>query len=155
MSRISEAIQLVSARCEAADATGFEQGVTGYGFQEIPHGADALGRQRRHLSFEVEARRTEYLERRRGSTRASTRVVVILNYRIRPTHGDEPKTDKLLALDAAEVLVAAVCSAGAGSTGDSSDMTPHPVTIDPLGTSEDGKMMAVQIEINVVQTLDL
>lgn len=145
---ISTARRLLVTRCEAATATPYVQGLTGLGFREQPHTLPTLGPQHRHLMFSAEVRRTTYEDRRVGLTRARTSGLVILYYRTRPANADEPSTDYDLSLDAAEVLMIAMCN------GVSADIDVHPVSIDPRGSLADGSMVAVQIEVMIVQQIN-
>ena len=145
---ISTARRLLVTRCEGATATPYTQGLSGLAFREMPHSLPDLGPQHRHLMFSAEIRRTMYEDRRAGLTRATTQAIVLLYYRQRPAHGDEPSTDYDLSLDAAEVLLRAMCA------GVSADIDVHPVAIDPRGTLADGSMVAVQIEVLVIQQIN-
>jgi len=145
---ISTARRLLVTRCEAATATPYQQGLAGLTFREMPHSLPELGPQHRHLMFSVEIRRTTYEERRAGLTRATTSALVLLYYRQRPAHADEPSTDYDLSLDAAETLMRAMCD------GVSGDIDVHPVSIDPRGSLPDGSMVAVQIEVTINQAIN-
>lgn len=98
--------EALAAAVEAVDTTDFRHGQLGTGFRRISTEGDDP--QVAHLTFLLEHVETLHENRRRGTSRCTTRFALLLFFSVRPVLGGSRSADEDTAATAAEAVVRAV-----------------------------------------------